>query len=187
MSRVLNALVDDVGVRGELLRACTKVGEAVRQLPPIVSATDVANQLAAMGAQRMNWAQQDDVELRRRLRQLASEIDRMRRLKRGGIGAYDGSLGDEMRALLERLRQHGLFLVPVGELEEWLGNRDVGISKSDKRAWSNAAAQRIQKLGRQEGDVWEFVMAVGRHLSSGRSAAQRGVEPDGPSAGGLTP
>ena len=93
----------------------------------------------------------------------------MRRLKRGGIEAYAGELGDEMRDLLEQLSDHGLFLVPVGELEEWLANHDVGISKSEKRAWSNAAAQLIQKVGKQSGDVWDFVEAVGRHLSPSAS------------------
>ena len=165
MSRVLKKLVNDPTAAEELIQSCNLVAESVRLLPPIVSAADVAKNLVAIGAQSMDWTKQDDVQVRWRLRQLANDIDRMRRLKRGGIGAYPGELGDRMRALLERLRGHGLFLVPVGELEEWLAAHEVGISKSDKRGWSNAAAQRIQKLGKQNGDVWDFVAAVGRHLS----------------------
>lgn len=165
MSRVLKKLVNDPTVAEELIQSCNLVAESVRLLPPIVSAADVAKNLVAIGAQNMDWTKQDDVQVRCRLRKLANDIDRMRRLKRGGIGAYPGELGDRMRALLERLRGHGLFLVPVGELEEWLAGHEVGISKSDKRGWSNAAAQRIQKLGKQNGDVWDFVAAVGRHLS----------------------
>ena len=90
----------------------------------------------------------------------------MRRLKRGGIAAYSGELHDKMSILLEQLKNHGLFLVPVGELEQWLASYDVGVSTSDKRAWSNAAAQTIQKVGKRDGDVWGFVAAVGRYLSS---------------------
>jgi hypothetical protein len=94
----------------------------------------------------------------------------MRRLKRGGIAAYSGELHDKMRILLEQLRSHGLFLVPVGELEQWLASYDVGVSTSDKRAWSNAAAQTVQKAGKRDGDVWDFVSAVGHFLSSRETA-----------------
>ena len=71
-----------------------------------------------------------------------------------------------MRVLLERLQDYGLFLVSVGELEEWLAEYEVGVAKSDKRAWSNAAAQFIQKVGKREGDVWNFVSGVGRYVAS---------------------
>ena len=60
------------------------------------------------------------------------------------MASYGGELAEKLSGLLQQLRIHGLFLVPVGELEEWLGEYNVGISKSDKRAWSNAAAQIIQ-------------------------------------------
>ena len=169
MSRVLEKLVDDPAVADVLIQACNRIGEAVRCLPPMVSAAEVANELTAIAAQSMDWTKQDDLQVRRRLRQLANDIDRMRRLKRGGIDAYAGGLGDDMRALLEQLRGQGLFLVPVGELEEWLANHDVGVSKSEKRAWSNAAAQLVQKVGKQRGDVWDFVEAVGRYLSPSAS------------------
>ena len=165
MSLVLEKLVDDPTTASELTQSCKTIAEAVRLLPPMVSAADVANDLTAIGAHTMDWTKQDDVEVRRRLRQLANDLDRMRRLKKGGVAAYSGDLGERMQALLERLKSHGLFLVPVGELEEWLAGHDVGVSKSDKRAWSNAAAQRIQTAGRQDGDVWDFVGGVGRYLS----------------------
>src|SRR5262245_42481341 len=115
----------------------------------------------------MDWSCGDDLNIRRELKRLSNNIDRMRRLKRGGVSSYTGELGDEMRKVLGQLQKHGLFLVPVGELEEWLAGRDVGVSKSDKRQWSNAAAQLIQKLGPQDDDVWAFVSSVARFLSTG--------------------
>jgi hypothetical protein len=122
-------------------------------------------ELSSIASCSMDWNKHDDIEIRRRLRQLSNDIDRMRRLKSGGLRAYSGEFGDKMGALLERLRAYGLFLVPVGELEEWLSGYEVGVSKSDKRAWSNAAAQTIQKAGKQDEDVWQFVSAVGYYLS----------------------
>lgn len=170
MARILEKLVDDDAVKDNLLQSSRHVAEVVRSLPPTVSPSDVAKELSSMGASSMDWNKRDDIELRRRLGRLANDIDRMRRLKRGGITAYPGDLGDKMGILLEQLKEHGLFLVPVGELEEWLAAYEVGVSKSDKRAWSNAAAQTIQTSGKQDGDVWDFVSGVGRHLSSRQTA-----------------
>ncbi len=166
MSRVLEKLVDDPMIRDDLLQSCNQVAEAVRSLPPTILPAAVAKELSSILASSMDWNKRDDVELRRRLGGLSNDIDRMRRLKRGGINAYSGELGDQMGVLLEELRAHGLFLVPVGELEQWLADYEVGVSKSHKRAWSNAAAQTIQKLGKRDGDVWDFVSAVGRRLAS---------------------
>ena len=54
----------------------------------------------------------------------------------------------------------------LGELEEWLATHGVEPSKSNKRAWANAAAQRVQQLGKQSGDVWDFVSDVANYLVS---------------------
>jgi hypothetical protein len=166
MSRVLEKLVDDNRVKDELIQSCNEVAGDVRSLPPTISPADVARELSEIGACRMDWNERDDIELKSHLRRLANAIDRMQRLKRGGISAYPGDLGDKMRVLLDRLKVFGLFLVPVGELEEWLKGHNVGVSKSDKRAWSNAAAQIIQKSGKQTGDVWDFVSEVGHYFTS---------------------
>jgi len=166
MSRVLGKLVDDLKIRDSLLQSCNRIAEAVRGLPPTILPAEVHKELSSLGESSMNWNNRDDIQMRRRLGRLANDIDRMRRLKRGGIAAYSGDLGDKMRVLLEQLRNHGLFLVPVGELEQWLAGYEVGVSKSDKRAWSNAAAQIIQKSEKRDGDVWGFIAAVGLHLSS---------------------
>lgn len=136
-------------------------------MPPTITAEQVVAEMTALSALRMDWGKRDDVEFRRRLSRLANDIDRMRRLKRGGLGAYDGNLRNKLSTLLETLQRHGLFLVPVGELEQWLDGRGVAVSTSDKRAWANAAAQVVQSAGKQVGDVWEFVSSVGRFLAGG--------------------
>jgi hypothetical protein len=165
IGRVIEALVSDPALAKELLESCRRLADAVRRLPPTISAAEVSEQIATLGSEIMDWENQDDLKVRRQLRKLANEIDRMRRLKKGGVAAYSGKLGNEMIAIIDRLKTCGLFLVPVGELEEWLADQDVGVSKNNKRAWSNAAAQRIQRAGRQNGDVWKFVADVGSYLS----------------------
>ena len=166
MARVITTLVDDPAIRQNLIQSCLRVAEALRDLPPVITATDVAAQLSSIGERSMDWAKRDDLDIRRRLRDLASEIDRMRRLKRGGVDAYSNPVREEIWVLVGQLKCYGLFLVFVGELEEWLSGYEVGVSKSEKRSWSNAAAQLIQKVGKRDGDVWDFMTAIGHYLTS---------------------
>lgn len=176
MTQVLRALVDDVHVEASMIGECDKISEQIRGLPPVVSTEDVLSQLASIRNSRMNWEMRDDIEIKRCLRHLANGLDRMRRLKTGGVGAYPGQLGEQIETLLTKLKGFGLFLVPVGELEQWLANYDVNGSKANKRVWANAAAQRIQQLGKQLYDVWGFVSAVGRYLGSRPSTVGRAIE-----------
>lgn len=166
VARVLKTLVDDDSIRNALIVLCERVAEEIRKRPPVISVEKVTSELSSIGALPMDWSQRDDVEIRRRLSQLTKGIDRMRRLKNGGVTAYGDDLDGEIVDLLRQLKSHGLFLVPVGELEEWLASSNVEVSKSNKRAWANAAAQRVQQLGKQSGDVWDFVASVARYLTS---------------------
>jgi len=166
LAAVLDSLVEDASVREPLIRTCAKLAEEIRKLPPNISQQAVTDELSALADLPMDWSKYNDVEIRRRLNRLGNELDRMRRVKKGGVNAYAGDLADRLRSMLQALREQGLFLVPVGELEEWLSEYEVGVSKNNKRAWANAAAQRIQGLGKQTGDVWKFVSEVGTHLTS---------------------
>lgn len=168
MTRVLQALVDDAAFCDEVVLSCNEISEDIRRLPPDLPSEDVVNELNTLGTSAMDWNKGDDIELKRRLMRLANSIDRMRRLKKGGIHAYPGQLGTRIADMLSKLSQCGLFLVPVGELEEWLADHQVEESKNNKRAWASSAAQRIQQLGKQPGDVWDFISAVGRYLTSFR-------------------
>ncbi len=169
MTQVLQALVDEIPVRDTLVSTCNDISEKIRSLPPAVSAQDVANTLASISSSPMDWNKGNDIEIKRRLGQLTNDIDRTRRLKKGGVAAYPGKLGQEIDCFLTQLSERGLFLVPVGELEEWLANHHVDGAKSNKRVWANAAAQRIQQLGKQSGDIWDFISAVGSYLFSSLS------------------
>ena len=166
MVRVLSALMDDGAKLATVTSGCKEIADEIRGLPPEISPPDVARALTSIGSTPMDWSNGDDIEVRRQLVALANSIDRMRRLKKGGVAAFPGVLGSRLAAILEQLRDVGLFLVPVGELEGWLAGHGVSESKSNKSAWANAAAQKIQELGEQKGDVWEFVAAAGEYLSA---------------------
>jgi hypothetical protein len=164
ISKLVEVLVDDKTARKELATACKEIGAEIKRMPPTISPQQVAAELATIGASSMSWESGDDFDIQRRLSRLCNDIDRMRRLKRGGVGAFDQEFGKRISDILAKLAKHGLFLVPVGELEEWLASYNVAESKNNKRAWANAAAQRVQKEGKKEGDVWEFVTSVARFL-----------------------
>ena len=51
-----------------------------------------------------------------------------------------------------------MFLVPVGELEDWVPDLVVsGPSKKKKAEWANYAANRIRETTSRRDDVWDFV------------------------------
>jgi hypothetical protein len=163
--RVLQSLIGDPSLQDAIFGECKQISEQIRRIPPLISASELANELDSVRCSSMNWDAGEDDVVKRRLRELTTRLDRMGRLKRGGVTSYsDNQLGARISDLLQKLTAFGLFLVPVGELEEWLASHSVGESKSNKRAWANAAAQRIQKLGKQSDDVWEFVSSVVRYL-----------------------
>jgi hypothetical protein len=164
VTRVLQALVDDAATRNTLMDDCKVLAKDLWKLPPESSPQEVADELANLSREKMVWNDNDDLVLKRKLRELAKRIDRMRPLKRGGVSAYPIDLATPLKDVLERLSAIGLFLVPVGELEEWLKEQKVPASKTKKHEWANAAAQRVLELGKQNGDVWEFVSSVGKHL-----------------------
>ena len=63
---------------------------------------------------------------------MAGDVDRMRALKRGGIFAFPESVAIPLEQLVASLKEAGIFLVPVGELEEWLAAENIQESKTHK-------------------------------------------------------
>ena len=76
------------------------------------------------------------------------------------------------------MSEFGLFLVPVGELERWLPEIEVGVGRGRKNEWATAASAHVRQSAIEEGDVWGFVAGVFRFLRA--SAEPTGVKPDGP-------
>ena len=62
---------------------------------------------------------------------------------------------------LNRCRTYGVFLVPVGELEDWVPHLvTTGQSKKKKAEWANHAANQIREHALEQGDVWDFVRQI---------------------------
>src|ERR1700730_4746707 len=90
--------------------------------------------------------------------------------KQAGINALKPADRDVASTLLEALEQYGVFVVNVGEVENWLAT--LGVT-GQKREWLGrvieamgtdpAAADYLQP---QRSDVWEFLRRIARWTSS---------------------
>jgi hypothetical protein len=89
----------------------------------------------------------------------------MRKIKRGGLSKLPEGIATATSVLLKDLGKIGLFLVPVGELEQWLAAENLQASKDNKWAWANEAATCIQESGNRKGDVWDFMRDVAQYLT----------------------
>jgi hypothetical protein len=148
-----------------LLRQAADLVLAIKQLPPTVAESEVKAQLESASGQEMDWVKNTDAPLRQTLLGLAHSLDRMGRLKRGGLGALPQEIAKPLKVLIDDLMDLGLFLVPVGELEEWLVGESITASKQNKWAWANDAAARVRQLGAQDRDIWNFMREVGAYVT----------------------
>ena len=149
----------------ELVEALAPLVAAIKKMPPEISVEDVKKAAASIASTDMDWQKDDDFPIREQLRSLARGLDRSRRLKRGGLSALPEEISEPLRKVLDSAEAIGLFIVPVGELEEWVTQASIKASKQDKWAWASEAASRVQELGAQNGDVWNFMRRIGAHLN----------------------
>lgn len=148
----------------DLSEQAKSINEDIRKLPPNLTPDDLVEKLNFLMSLPKNFELDEDIEIRNELTKLARELDRMRRLKRGGITAFSEPIKEKLNFLVQQLKIHGVFLVPVGELEEWIASGNIDESKNNKWAWANAASIYIQAQGACSGDVWDFMRGVGNYL-----------------------
>lgn len=164
LKKILEVMTDATQAK-KLVEEARTVAEGIRKQPPTISPAAVKDSLAAISLDGDDWVGESDIHVRRELNRLAEQVDRMRQLKRGGIAGLPSSVASAAITLLLKLSSVGVFLVPVGEFEEWLETYKIQESKQrNKWAWANAAAQIVQENGRQMGDVWDFMQSVGKYL-----------------------
>ncbi|MCH7648772.1 MAG: AAA family ATPase [Thaumarchaeota archaeon] len=58
--------------------------------------------------------------LRSALNRIESGVKKWKLIKEGGIEAMDNSIKNNAKKLLKDLKGHGIFIIPVGELESWI-------------------------------------------------------------------
>ncbi len=165
IERILNVLCHDGVKRSNLVDSARDLAEALSKMPPTKSEDETKEILLGISSRDLKWENGDDARVRSELSELRSSLNGMRRLKSGGINGLPEELKADAADLVAKLSKHGITLVPVGELEEWLSDCDIKASKKKKWAWANEAADFIRNNGKRTDDIWEFVENVGTYLT----------------------
>jgi hypothetical protein len=111
--------------------------------------------------------------------QLRGEVEsafEQRRLvaKREGISALSGGQKEAAEALISDLREYGIFVTPVGELERWLAFLGVPFNTDEqKRDWVPSIFDRMGNdpngpgyVHPTDGDVWSFVEQIASWIAN---------------------
>jgi hypothetical protein len=125
-------------------------------------------------------AQDDTRDAAARARVLGRVCDRVKNLKspwqpvkKGGVDALPANVQPAVIELAARCAKHGLFLVPVGELEGWLRRR-VSFEEGNKHEWIVRALQLLPNLEVRVGErPWSFIVEVHGYLETVPLAHER--------------
>jgi hypothetical protein len=166
---ILDAMGASAGVN-ELVSRARSVMELIKKIPPDIELEAVRGELAKILPEGTTWKNEEDIPVQQRLSRISKQLDRMRRLKSGGVPRLPREVAELLDELLRLLKNSGVFLVPVGELEWWLSAANIRASKeNDKWVWANEAATYITEVSMEatRGDVWDFMREVWGYLKAG--------------------
>jgi hypothetical protein len=161
---------------GEVGNLCALARQAIGRIKSCIAQidpTEVQATLADFAKRPIDLTKKEDAKLRGRLQDIVNKLYRLHDLKERGIEAIPGeyeegkikiALKQDVQTLLSTLEKHGLFLVPVGELESWLPILMKGQSREDKSKWAMLAAEKIEDVRERDDDVWQFLRSVYRFL-----------------------
>ncbi|HXZ01439.1 MAG TPA: AAA family ATPase [Stellaceae bacterium] len=165
LDRILHSM-DTAEVDRPIVECAKALAEEIRKLPPTIDEAAYKDRLSKISEVEPNWSSDKDISIRRDLRALSDDLDRMRRLKSGDMTTFPEPIKSQLMQVVDALKKSGIFLVPVGELEGWLAAYDVGVSKTKKQAWAYAAAVKIRSIGSRSVDIWQFMRDVGSYLAN---------------------
>lgn len=163
LRRVLEVMTDSATTNEVCARASAAM-EDIKKIPPKVGIEEIRGRLRELVEANPIWDADNDIEARSELKRIANQLDRFRKIKRGGIASFPPAIKTQLEHLTGMLMIAGVFLVPVGELEEWLADSGIVESRENKWAWANAAALQIQTRGADNGDIRDFARSVGHYL-----------------------
>jgi hypothetical protein len=170
LAETLEVLAGDPNLAGPCVALVKKVADQVKSLPPPITEDQAHEELKALAEEGpRNWPRGDDNVLRGKLNKIVKRLKRIGRLKEGGMSAYvdHQTIHENLRALIEECSKIGLFLVPVGELEDWIPHlmaADWPRDKGPKSERATVTAERIRRAQVKDGDVWAFTESVLKYL-----------------------
>ena len=140
------------------------ITQRLRGLPPVLTEETVRENLTQVLKKDIDWNQDGDVEMRGELEKISRDIARSRKLKIVDDTRLPTDLRQDIEQCLEALKEYGIFLVPMGELEDWLPKQNLG-SRIRKAEFAVATASWIEEQGRQQDPLWDFVGSIAEYFS----------------------
>ncbi len=156
--RIVKALAStDEATRA--LDKCRSIIDRIKAMGPLHTEEELRNELQAIIDIDLSWANVCQLaDIRRKLSDLSAGLSLTARLKKGVESLRSEPVYPDLNALLGECRGHGLFLVPAGELEDWVPELAAGgPSKKKKAEWANYAANKLRDAPVGTDDVWAFV------------------------------
>jgi hypothetical protein len=141
------------------LATCRSIIERIRAMGPLHTERELRAELQAIIDLDLSWANASQLaDIKRKLSDLSAGLSLTARLKKGVESLRSEPVYPDLNALLGDCRGHGLFLVPAGELEDWVPDLTAGgPSKKKKAEWANHAANKLRDTPVGTDDVWAFV------------------------------
>ncbi len=149
-------------VAKELIEECRRIISEVKALGPIFDESTTRKELMEIMKETFDWQDASQIQrIRGKLSDLSNGLSQTSRLKSGLNSLKDKHIYPDLVAFLSRCRSVGVFLVPVGELEDWVPDLvDTGPSKKKKAEWANYAANQIRASASRRNDIWEFLRQI---------------------------
>ena len=146
----------------QLLNECTNIIDSVKALGPIFDEDSTRKQLSNLLTETFDWKDVTQLtRIRSVLADLSSGLSLTARLKQGTDSLKDSSVYHDLLTFLNSCRSVGIFLVPVGELEDWVKDLVTGgPSKKKKADWANFAASQIRECQPRDNDVWDYIRKI---------------------------
>ncbi|QDT16461.1 ATP-dependent nuclease [Alienimonas californiensis] len=151
-------------VAEDLTKDCRKLVEEVKALGPVYDEAAVRSGLTSILSAKLDWTDETQLnQTRRTLGDLSAGLSQTSRLKKGLEEFHSYGVYSNLTAFLSKCRGAGVFLVPVGELEDWAEMlTSGGPSKKKKAEWANHIANAIRDSDPREDDIWEFIRQMAR-------------------------
>ena len=124
----------------------------------------LTQQLKSNLTEQNSWTPETHSELRSGLNLLYRELSPIQGLKLKGVAGVPETLQDNLKTLISDLNEHGLFLVPCGELESWIPQLMQGVSRENKSRWATEAARKIEDHEKGENDIWSYIEKIIQHI-----------------------
>jgi SepF-like predicted cell division protein (DUF552 family) len=156
--RIMTSLASTAEAKAALAK-CRTIIEQIKAMGPLHTEDELRAELRAIIDLPLIWANASQLaDIRRKLSDLSTGLSLTARLKKGVESLRSEPVYPDLNALLGDCRSHGLFLVPGGELEDWVRElTTAGPSKKKKAEWANFAANKLRDAPIGTDDVWAFV------------------------------